>query len=288
MEVFLLKIISKSIKYINRIESLYQLYVVIEKITSENEVDFVIKTTSDIQKAIYRYSSLKERSEFDRVGIPKLNGIVIMPKNDNLKFTILLDTKLFKDDQIVHTAMHEFTHLFDYNKYFLDYGNVYIMDKEFKELKYFYEFYHWSEFHSKRIGTYIYCIYKWHQVHGNKMPKGLYSFKNVDFHTDSIIKEINILKDCQKLYSAKINDYFWNFFSELMGYYGRMGVFQEENSDTYPDRNFPKDVIIKNFGIDAIKLYNLMLEMDTYDKAINNLEKLRKFIKPIIEKFNIA
>lgn len=278
-----MKIIGENYEYTNRIESLYELYksVVQIKIPSEFESTFVIKITSEFKKDLYLQSSEKAKLEMDKEGVPELNGIVIMPNNEDLDFTVLISSKQFEDDQIVHTAIHEFTHLYDYYQYFKENGNVYIRDEKEKESKYFYEFYHWSEYHSKRLGNLIFSIYKWHEIN-EKPPDGIYSFQEVKFFSENLVGKIRLFNQAQKSNSSHTSYLFWDLFIELMRYYGRLSVFQGKDLYKFPDEKFPEEILIDTLGIECIKLYHLLLQMDTYETAMKRLMEFKELKESII------
>ncbi len=282
-----MKIIAQNEDFKHQIKNLYKFYksILFNKIGKEPK--FTVEVTSDFKKDYYNECSKREREILDRVGIPELNGVVIMPQTEDLHFIILISSKSFENNQIIHTAIHEFTHLYDYFQYFLENGNLEIRSEEEKESKYYYEFYHWSEYHAKRLGTYFFSILEWHRVSGeNPPPDNIYSFQHVEFYTRNIVEKINNSNDALITKSQDSNDIFWDVYQELMSYFGRLSVFQAKDLNKYPDRDFPEELLKEVFGPKIIEMYHLLLRMDSYESAIRNLLEFKKLKALIISKIN--
>ncbi len=283
-----MKIVSQNPEYSRQIEDLYKLYGLLGNIPAKINPRFTIKITPEFQEDLYLHSHEKEKLEMDKFGIPGLNGVVIMPKTEELDFIVLISSKQFEDDQVVHTAFHEFTHLYDYFQYFQENGNLYIRDEKEQELKYFWEFYQWSEYHAKRLGTFIFSIYQWYKMHGAKPPPdGKYLFQYAEFRSKDLVEKIDEFRKAQKMKLHNTNYLFWDLFQELMGYYGRFSVFQKEDLNKYPDEEFPKETLIDTLGQECIELYHLLLQMKTYDTAKTRLKEIKELKESILSTVNI-
>ncbi len=283
-----MEVVAQNAEYVERIENLYELCRSVEKILPEFEPSFTIKITSEFQKDLYLHSSEKEQSEMDKEGIPELNGVVILPKTEELHFTILISSKQFEEDQVVHTAIHEFTHLYDYCRYFEDNGNVYISDERERKSKCFVAFNHWTEYHAKRLGTLVFSIYRWHQVCGDTPPPdGKYPFQKVEFRSEDLREKIEQFNVAHKTKSYRRNYLFWDLLQELMGYYGRLSVFQKTGSNEYADREFPHEALVNTLGIPCIQLYHLLLELDGYENAKRRLRQVEDLIDSIVCAINL-
>jgi len=222
------------------------------------EPSFTLKITNSIQDDIYFYSSKEDKILMDKYGLTSSpNGTVILPSDTNLHFVVLIDEIQFFEDEAdpyIHTVFHEFTHLYDYYFYCMDFGNVHLLSNEIKNIKYFWDIYYWSEFHAKRIGSYLYIKYleEKFKVAGIKL----------DFQTENLVDNINR--------SKTMFFQFQEAFTELMSYLGRLSVFHE-NSTICPDPKFPKDFLIQTFGEEIFDLYALLLDMNDYQTAKNRL-----------------
>ena len=222
------------------------------------EPRFTLKISNSMQEDTYFYSSEEQKLLMDKgEDIPDLNGSLIMPGNSDLNFVVLINERQFLDDQYIHTIHHEFTHLYDFYSYFIDFGLA---------SNHFLGIYYWSEYHAKRIGSYIYLKYaeEKYKVDGITLQ----------YCTDRLIREINGLRTgCLS---------FFQVFMELMSYFGRLSVFQED-STLYPDPEFPKDLLSRTFGPDIFEIYALLLVMNDYENAKSRSEDFKDIIDRVLE-----
>ena len=266
---------------------MHRQYKKFKEIPNEIDSDFKVIVTSDFKKDYYDYSSKKDQVEIDKVGVPELNGIVIMPDTEQLNFTVLISQKQFEDLNYIHTLIHEFTHVYDYFQYFSEFGNVYIKGVSEKDEKYFWEFYNWSEYHAKRLGTLYYSVISWHLEYGEELPpSGKYEFV-VNFYSRELEQKIRTFNESLNSMDPNRNNLFWELFQEIMAYYGRLSVFQGEKLDIYPDSDFPKEGLIKTFGHEIIDLYNLLLKLEKFETVAKYLNEIKKLKQSIISRLQL-
>jgi hypothetical protein len=277
-----MKIVDESGEYVQWIKSLYEFYRSKEAIPLNRQPDFTVKITSDIESDIYSHASEEERAMMDQVGIPKRTGWLVLPNTDELVFTILIASEC-KDSEFVGTVTHELTHLFDYFHYLQDNGNVYIKGDAERSSKYFYGFYHWSEYHASRLGLGYRCVYEYQTVIGEIPSDGRMSF-DIDFDSEHLVEKIEMLN--AELHSHNANHLFWDVIQKLMGYYGRISVFQEESPDEYPDKKFPEKILVAVLGPECMQLYHSLVRMNTYENAKTQLWKIRELMSPMVARLN--
>jgi hypothetical protein len=248
------------------------------------ESSCIIKITPDLKKDIYLFSSEKDKIRYDACGVPDLNGLLAQPLSDDLVFTILISEKQFADSQYIHTLIHELVHFHDYYRYYKENGNLYIKNVQEQDKHYFREFYCWSEFHAKSVGTHIFAIYTYHVEYELEVPPdGKYSMQ-IDPQTKTVEDSLDCFLS-NKL-PEKRNDLFWKFVYSLVGYYGRLSIDDVKNPAVIRDPSFPREKLLKAFGKPVIELFPLLKGMNTYEKALSGLPSLKSLFDQITRKLN--
>jgi len=147
------------------------------------------------------------------------------------------------------------------------------MSNEELDIKLFWEFYYWSEFHAKKRGCGIYYIWKWHKITGRESPKnGKYPFSKIDFQITSLNEKLEEVIRLKKLGQLTNSGAFYNFFEELMSFLGRLSLSYRSLND-FPD--FQHDFFKKYFGNSTEKIFVLLQSMHNYDKAKKFASKFR-------------
>lgn len=226
----------------------------------ENEKpDFVLKISNDMQKDIKFFASNEEVVFRFKHRSTNSNGLVISPWSKFEHFTILINERVFLDDQYVHTVFHEFTHLFDIYFYLRDYGSR----ENNCNNKYYWEFHYWTEFHAKSVGSRIYFSYLEQNNKGGEPG----------FHSQDLIGKINGFTT--GLIPFQI------VFSELMSYWGRLSVFNVDK-DLHPNLDFTEALLIETFGSGITELYDLLLGLKDYKLAKDKLARFEVILKTIL------
>jgi hypothetical protein len=256
-----------------------KVYESLEEIPELTDFDLTIVITSNFFKDLKSHSpEIYSKIKNSIVEISTPDGILIPPNSEELKFTILFKSKIFNNDQYLPVMIHEFTHLFDHVRYIDDYGYIHLKNEIEKGLNFYNEFHNWTEFHSQRNSMVYYISFKF----GKEYPKrkhldDLIQASCEDFKLEILIKKLNEfkrIKSLTDLFDEVFMRVFGDFFQTLMYYYGRASVFQNPNEKDFPDKDFPKELLIQNFGSNIVDIYDLLLDMITYNNA---KEKLKEF-----------
>lgn len=273
-----MKIITPEKNLIPVIESIVDNYKAFTDLKISKELKIVVSHNINIDFLIY--SANKDKKEMQGSDLSFLNGMLILPRDEVRDFTIIINRKQFNTDDYIHTLYHELTHYSDYINYFEKFGNVYEQNELIRIQKYFYEFGLWSEYHAKKIGNLLFyfslCISQYGSV-----PKNWKEIIEVGFQSDVLVKNINILKE--KILTNKMA--MKDFLNFLFGYYGRLSIFQKENKK-YPNDDFPEKELLQTFGNPIIDIYSLLLKSVNYQKAIENISKMKRILDEICVGFN--
>ncbi|MCP2604543.1 hypothetical protein NLC29_00100 [Candidatus Aminicenantes bacterium AH-873-B07] len=135
------------------------------KSSIEKGVERIFNQVNPIDKIVVVYKSEFDRtvienlSNFEKEELIKLKksgvilfqerGRTIFPKDNNLKFTIIIQHPQDIKELFMLTLYHELLHCLDFYNFFVKYGNVHIQPKEQQDSVYYYEFCVWSEFNVK-------------------------------------------------------------------------------------------------------------------------------------------
>lgn len=242
-----------------------------------SKLNLEIKITNSIYKSILECNLTHlERKNFEeqRKIIEEHNGQALQPNKERKNFIIFISTKQITDDLLyVETLFHELTHVVDfYNFIQEDCNGDYSKIKTAKE---FPMFYYWTEFNAKKIGYKLYRNY-------------LDDFTKLNMNDQEII---NHMKTTEVEYQnenllQELNDYSDNFTKQLyftFHYLARYSVWESIEPEYFKDgRKFPYWLDI-TFKGRILELYNLLKEMNNYNKAKERFDKLESIIKDLID-----
>ncbi|WP_203257937.1 hypothetical protein [Hyunsoonleella ulvae] len=122
-----------------------------KKVLVGKTIEIVIP--NDYKKTVYLYATAEKKEHYNQYGIEERKAFLVLPENRKTSyFTIILNQNIFEDYQYYSTIYQELTHVLDYTYYFKKYGNMHVESEEVKKINYYFEYYLWSEFNSKRKG----------------------------------------------------------------------------------------------------------------------------------------
>jgi len=155
---------------------------------------------------------------------PQLNARVISPINIEDKYIIIIKKEILESIASLHTVAHEIIHVIDMIEYSKVHGVYYYFHtEECQREHYFHEFMFWTEFHAKRVGTFVYAI-KGYEIYNDGIPPedGVYTLESVDYQTSLLEK---IIEEQPKNDISEISDWINKCLLEFSSYLGRLSIF---------------------------------------------------------------
>ena len=209
------------------------------------------------KEKLYNLSTAEHKEHFNDFGTPELNGCLVLPiDKKSTEFTILLNKRIFDSDQYFSTIPHEITHVFDFNDYFTQYGNIFILDRESKKENFYFVHYLWTEFNAKKIGI-------------QRFKKEL----------DKTKSNINLEVSTKNFKEDVDNNLFYLTKSyHLMHHFGRMSVY-DNGLLSFNNNYFPESYLKQIFGENVMTLYHTLKEITNYSE----FDKEKEFLKYLMK-----
>ncbi len=216
----------------------------------------IIHIPENQKQIIYELANDDHKSDYDINGIMETNGHVALPKDDKAtEFNIVFNKDIFDDLEYFSTVTHELNHIIDYSRYFNDKGNVYLLDKIRRSELYYFEFYFWTEFKSKRAGVMRQRI----------------ELEKSNFELSHYNAVRNLFEDLKEPLLSVPKYY------KLMHFFAKISAYDDKYL-RYDDVLFPLDFLRTNFCYGVDELYKLMSNIDNYEQFDKNKENIRRII----------
>lgn len=207
-------------------------------------------------ETLYKLCSPEEKTHYAEIGLSDSNGHFVIPTGSKNNYTILLNSRVFLDNQYFSTLPHELTHLIDFSAYFKCFGKIDLANRQEKLDNYYFEFYLWAEFNAKKIGL-------------ERLQKEL---DKKDQHID--------LKQSTLIFKSDVEreKYPLNKLYHLVHHLARISIY-DDGLLHLNDNCFPTIFIHDHFGSNITVFYHTLIEMKTFEDFLKEKEFIRYLVR---------
>ncbi|MCP2518915.1 conserved oligomeric Golgi complex subunit 6 [Candidatus Aminicenantes bacterium AC-708-M15] len=269
-------------------------------------VERIFNEVNPIDKIIVVYKSEFERtvienlSDFEKEELIKLKksgliffqerGITIFPKDNNLKFIVIIQHPKDIKELFMLTLYHEVLHCLDFYNFFVKYGNVHIQPKKQQDSVYYYEFCVWSEFNVKWKSLLL-----WFTEKAKEDPEGkvviYYDKKGMIKHINNFFRLISNKegmdyenKEKSMIKATYYFDYFIRYqFRDYLAYkyLNKIIVGSKFELPKYLMRR-----IEQVLGKEIYKIENIFFYCDVFEKILPKLPILKEILENVRRNVN--
>lgn len=246
---------------------------------SETQIKPIINVQVEFVDDLYSrrlelaYNEKEKQSILDaKAFLINCNGTMVLPEHINNNPYILISKKLINSEgAFFHTFCHELTHVYDFYD-FAKVNNVELFQL-IESHKYFGALYHWSEFHARRNGYFLYRKAIDLLLDDKILDKEhLNHIINVEYPTqlDYLIKQLWEHVDSPT-----------QFIYNIMQFLGRYSVWEDMFPEHFNSAKLPQ-TLINGFGKKINELYSFLQSNIKFDDVKYQFDKLEVIIKKFV------